>query len=93
MPQFSPVQSLSIDGSAQRKMIYLQYVSGPIAGVRAEQHCHRPQVGKELLLPELPLTIRLIGLRVTKLKDLRAPSPAAGGIKRVCSICIVQDLM
>ncbi|KIM83394.1 hypothetical protein PILCRDRAFT_97225 [Piloderma croceum F 1598] len=37
--------------------------------------------GKELLLPELPLTIRLIGLRVTKLKDLRASSPS-GGIKR-----------
>lgn len=40
------------------------------------------QIGKDLLLPELPLTIRLIGLRVTKLKDLRAAEPA-GGIKRV----------
>ncbi|KAG2079291.1 IMS-domain-containing protein [Suillus decipiens] len=38
-------------------------------------------IGKELLLPELPLTLRLIGLRVTKLKDLYAPEPA-GGIKR-----------
>ncbi|KAG1731472.1 IMS-domain-containing protein [Suillus paluster] len=38
-------------------------------------------IGKELLLPELPLTLRLIGLRVTKLKDLNAPEPA-GGIKR-----------
>lgn len=38
-------------------------------------------IGKELLLPELPLTLRLIGLRVTKLKDLHAPEPA-GGIKR-----------
>ncbi|KAF8070684.1 IMS-domain-containing protein [Lyophyllum atratum] len=40
--------------------------------------------GKELLLPELPLTIRLIGLRVTKLKDLRAPPEPepANGIKR-----------
>ncbi|KAH7888691.1 IMS-domain-containing protein [Phlebopus sp. FC_14] len=38
-------------------------------------------IGKELLLPEFPLTIRLIGLRVTKLKDLRASEPA-GGIKR-----------
>ncbi|KAF8894098.1 hypothetical protein BD779DRAFT_1435288 [Infundibulicybe gibba] len=28
--------------------------------------------GKELLLPEFPLKIRLIGLRVTKLKDLQA---------------------
>ncbi|KAF8554205.1 DNA/RNA polymerase [Imleria badia] len=33
-------------------------------------------IGKELLLPELPLTIRLIGLRVTKLKDLHAAEPA-----------------
>jgi hypothetical protein len=39
------------------------------------------QVGQELLLPELPLTIRLIGLRVTKLKDLRL-EPSMG-IKRV----------
>ncbi|KAH7916561.1 IMS-domain-containing protein [Hygrophoropsis aurantiaca] len=39
-------------------------------------------VGKELLIPELPVTIRLIGLRVTKLKDLRAKSPPSGGIKR-----------
>ncbi|KAG1870356.1 hypothetical protein C8R48DRAFT_698165 [Suillus tomentosus] len=38
-------------------------------------------IGKELLLPELPLTLRLIGLRVTKLKDLHAPEPL-GGIKR-----------
>ena len=40
------------------------------------------QIGKELLLSELPLAIRLIGLRVTKLKDLHAAEPA-GGIKRV----------
>ncbi|KAF7968926.1 hypothetical protein HWV62_28868 [Athelia sp. TMB] len=39
-------------------------------------------IGKELLLTELPLTLRLIGLRITKLKDLRAPSPAAGGIRK-----------
>ncbi|KAJ6475326.1 DNA/RNA polymerase [Mycena vitilis] len=38
-------------------------------------------VGQELLLAELPLTIRLIGLRVTKLKDLRGPDPSIG-IKR-----------
>ncbi|KAJ7593924.1 IMS-domain-containing protein [Mycena floridula] len=38
-------------------------------------------IGKELLMPELPLKIRLIGLRVTKLKDLHA-EPADGGIKR-----------
>ncbi|KAH8119544.1 DNA/RNA polymerase [Phellopilus nigrolimitatus] len=37
--------------------------------------------GKELLEPELPLCVRLIGLRVTKLKDLRAPVDQ--GIKRV----------
>ncbi|EJD03310.1 DNA/RNA polymerase [Fomitiporia mediterranea MF3/22] len=36
--------------------------------------------GKELLKPELPLCLRLIGLRVTKLKDLRAR--ADQGIKR-----------
>ncbi|KAJ7218103.1 IMS-domain-containing protein [Mycena pura] len=39
------------------------------------------QIGQELLLPELPLTIRLIGLRVTKLKDLRT-SDTSTGIKR-----------
>ncbi|KIY44402.1 DNA/RNA polymerase [Fistulina hepatica ATCC 64428] len=38
-------------------------------------------IGKELITPEFPLRLRLIGLRVTKLKDLRAPSPK-GGIKR-----------
>ncbi|KAI0075742.1 DNA/RNA polymerase [Panus rudis PR-1116 ss-1] len=37
-------------------------------------------IGKELLIPELPLRIRLIGLRVTKLKDLRKSE--TGGIKR-----------
>lgn len=41
------------------------------------------QTGKELLIPELPMKIRLIGLRVTKLKDLRAPQEPPGGIKRV----------
>jgi len=39
-------------------------------------------IGQELLLPELPLTIRLIGLRVTKLKDLRASLDPSIGIKR-----------
>lgn len=44
----------------------------------------RVQIGKELLLPELPLRVRLIGLRVTKLKDLRANlDDKPGGIKRV----------
>jgi len=38
-------------------------------------------IGQELLLAELPLTIRLIGLRVTKLKDLRT-SDTSTGIKR-----------
>ncbi|KIJ49550.1 hypothetical protein M422DRAFT_27916 [Sphaerobolus stellatus SS14] len=37
-------------------------------------------IGKGLLTPELPLNIRLIGLRVTKLKDLRAAD--AKGLKR-----------
>ncbi|RPD54731.1 DNA/RNA polymerase [Lentinus tigrinus ALCF2SS1-7] len=40
-------------------------------------------LGKELLKPELPLTLRLIGLRVTKLKDLKAEAESkASGIKR-----------
>ncbi len=39
------------------------------------------QIGKELLQPKLPLCLRLIGLRVTKLKDLRVPDEK--GIKRV----------
>ncbi|KAM5540203.1 hypothetical protein V8D89_006022 [Ganoderma adspersum] len=40
-------------------------------------------LGKELLKPELPLTLRLIGLRVTKLKDLKAEAESkARGIKR-----------
>ncbi|KAF7315401.1 IMS-domain-containing protein [Mycena indigotica] len=38
-------------------------------------------IGHELLLAELPLTIRLIGIRVTKLKDLREPKSPVG-IKR-----------
>ena len=41
------------------------------------------QAGKELIKPEFPLCIRLIGLRVTKLKDLR--ESAEHGIKRVSS--------
>lgn len=41
------------------------------------------QTGKELLLPELPLRLRLIGLRVTKLKDLRSDADKPGSIKRV----------
>jgi hypothetical protein len=40
------------------------------------------KIGKDLLLVETPLTLRLIGLRVTKLKDLRVAAPS--GIKRVC---------
>ncbi|EIW63572.1 DNA/RNA polymerase [Trametes versicolor FP-101664 SS1] len=40
-------------------------------------------IGQELLKPELPLTLRLIGLRVTKLKDLKAEVESkARGIKR-----------
>ncbi|KAH6913891.1 DNA polymerase kappa [Coprinopsis sp. MPI-PUGE-AT-0042] len=39
------------------------------------------EVGKELLVAGFPMKIRLLGLRVTKLKDLRA-EPANAGIKR-----------
>ncbi|KAF8639506.1 hypothetical protein AX17_001411 [Amanita inopinata Kibby_2008] len=39
-------------------------------------------IGKELLMPEFPLRLRLIGLRVTKLKDLRAQTSNVVGIKR-----------
>ncbi|OCH87051.1 DNA/RNA polymerase [Obba rivulosa] len=40
-------------------------------------------IGKELLMPELPLRVRLIGLRVTKLKDMRKDAEKkAAGIKR-----------
>ncbi|KAI0744213.1 DNA/RNA polymerase [Daedaleopsis nitida] len=40
-------------------------------------------IGKELLKPELPLTLRLIGLRVSKLKDLKVEAESkARGIKR-----------
>ncbi|KNZ80880.1 DNA polymerase kappa [Termitomyces sp. J132] len=38
-------------------------------------------IGKELIVPEFPLTVRLIGLRVTNLKDLRAPPDPVIGIK------------
>lgn len=40
------------------------------------------QIGKELLLAEMPLRIRLLGLRVTNLKDLKLSESV--GIKRVC---------
>ena len=40
-------------------------------------------------MPEFPLTIRLIGLRVTKLKDLKAEAESkARGIKRVSLVTI-----
>jgi hypothetical protein len=65
--------------------------------VASSQHSNllkKRQTGKELLLPELPLKIRLIGLRVTKLKDLRASSSEIRGIKRVSSfrlyVCIMS---
>jgi hypothetical protein len=42
------------------------------------------QTGKELLQPEWPLKLRLIGLRVTKLRDLQVPAEEkSSGIKRV----------
>jgi hypothetical protein len=40
------------------------------------------QIGKELLQPELPLKVRLVGLRVTKLKDLRRAESPSGGIRK-----------
>jgi DNA polymerase kappa len=43
------------------------------------------QIGQELLAYELPAKLRLIGLRVTNLKDLRAPE---SGIKKV-RLCVV----
>ena len=46
------------------------------------------KTGKELLIPEFPLKIRLIGLRVTKLKDLKDTGSSSSGIKRVCIIFI-----
>jgi hypothetical protein len=41
------------------------------------------QTAKELLHSEWPLKVRLIGLRMTKLKDLKAATEPAHGIKRV----------
>ncbi len=38
------------------------------------------QVARELLLKELPLHLRLLGIRMTNLKDLEAPEK---GIKKV----------
>jgi len=38
--------------------------------------------GKELLVPEFPLKLRLIGLRLTKLKDLKDTGSSSNGIKR-----------
>ncbi len=40
------------------------------------------EAGKELLQPEWPLCLRLIGLRVTKLNDLQKKD---GGILKVCA--------
>lgn len=45
--------------------------------------------GRDLLLPELPLKLRLIGLRVTKLKDLKKKEPVTG-IKRVSCVYLAQ---
>ena len=90
MLQFSPAQNLSIAGLAQRRN-YSRCVSAAMLGECTD---HSLQTGKELVLPELPVTIRLIGLRVTRLKDLRAPSPSVGGIKRVrLSHCITRQFM
>jgi DNA polymerase kappa len=40
------------------------------------------EVGRELLQPEWPLRIRLIGLRVTKLKDLRKKDDGIAKVQR-----------
>lgn len=40
------------------------------------------EAGKELLQPEWPLCLRLIGLRVTKLKDLRKKESGIGKVWR-----------
>jgi DNA polymerase kappa len=37
-------------------------------------------IARELLLREFPLTLRLLGIRITSLKDLRPP---ANGIEKV----------
>lgn len=51
---------------------------------RILKHSDVLQIGKEILMPEFPLTIRLIGLRVTKLKDLKAEADSkAAGIMKV----------
>lgn len=49
------------------------------------------QAGLELLKDEWPLCLRLIGLRMTKLKDLQAPEPSSG-IKRVSILKYVYVL-
>ena len=47
------------------------------------------KIGKELIKAEFPVCIRLIGLRVTKLIDLKAND--AKGIKRVQPFSCVHD--
>ena len=73
----------SISGFQRSKKTSLRYVFLTVGSAGGTEEII--QIGKELLKPELPLTLRLIGLRVTKLKDLRADAESkARGIKRVC---------
>ena len=82
------MQNRSIGGYPGRRKTYLlcvHFLSSYHALVSVLQ------IGKELLTPELPLTLRLIGLRITKLKDLREdPDANAGSIKRVCILLEIR---
>jgi hypothetical protein len=44
------------------------------------------EAGRELLQPEWPLRIRLIGLRVTKLKDLRKKDDGIAKVRALFSL-------
>ena len=80
--QSSHVRSLLTGGYRARKKIYLRLVVISDTTTGYSDYCL--QTGKELLLPELPLRVRLIGMRVTKLKDLREDIDSKpGSIKRV----------
>ena len=80
--QSSPEQSRSTTGFPRRKTSWMCVKLLTISSYPA--FSHMLQAGKELLKSEFPLSIRLIGLRVTKLKDLR--ENAEHGIKRVSGL-------
>jgi DNA polymerase kappa len=77
--QCSRVPNPLIAGSKPKKNFTQYVIVIPVAARRLTV----PKTGKGLLLAETPLTLRLIGLRITKLKDLKAPA-VPSGIKRVC---------